>query len=300
MPRVLAAALLFLAALPALADGVVYAQIPAHPALWTVHGSKGTAYLFGSIHALPPNVDWHTKEIDAALARSDVLVYELQMDATFQARVQKVIRERGMLPEGQHLRDMLSAGGQKDFDAKVKETGLPLAFFDRMRPWLADMSFEIEGMKKQRFAAGAGVESAIEAADQDKRPVIGLETIDEQIALLAPADPKVELQAFEASLKSEDGSGGSPKSRGDMGPLLDAWMHGNVAKLDRLINAAISHFPDARRALLDDRNKAWAAKLEALLGEDKTYFVTVGAGHLGGAAGVPNLLRAEGLKVEGP
>lgn len=300
MRKILAAALLFLSALPAFAQGAdaVYAQIPAHPALWTVHGAKGTAYLFGSIHALPPNVDWRTKEIDAALAKADVLVYELPMDAGFQTRVQDVIRERGMLPEGQHLRDMLSADARKDFDAKVKETGLPAPFFDRMRPWLAELSLEVEGMKKQRFAATSGVEEAIERADQDKRPVIGLETIDEQIALLAPTDPKVELQAFEASLKEDDGGTKAPKDA--MGPLLDAWMHGDVGRLDRLINAVISRYPDARKLMLDDRNKAWAIKLAALLDEDKIYFVTVGAAHLGGADGVPNLLRAKGLKVEGP
>jgi len=298
MRRRFALALFFLSALPSFAQDAVYAQIPAHPALWTVHGSKGTAYLFGSIHALPPNVDWHTKEIDAALAKADVLVYELPMDTAFQAQVQKVIQDRGMLPEGRHLRDMLSPQARKDFDAKVNETGLPPALFDRMRPWLADLSFEIEGMKKQHFSARTGVETAIEDADKDKRPVIGLETIDEQIALLAPADPKVELQAFEVSLKTD--AGGAKSQNDTMGPLLDAWMHGDTARLDRLINAVISRFPEARKLLIDDRNKAWAVKLAALLDEDKTYFVTVGAAHLGGAGGVPNLLRKKGLRVEGP
>lgn len=297
MRRLLAAALLFLSALPALAGDTVYAKIPAYPALWTVHGSKGTAFLFGSIHALPPNVDWHTKQIDAALAKADVLVYELAMDAGFQARVQQLILERGMLPAGQHLRDLLSPDVQKDFDAKVEKSGLPPAYFDRLRPWLADLSFEFETMKKQHYATGAGVETSIREDDHDKRPAIGLETIDEQVALLAPADPKIELQAFEASLKQ---SAGEAESKDEMGPLLDAWMHGNVDRLDRLINAVINRYPEARKLLLDDRNKAWADKLVALLSEHKTYFVTVGAAHLTGPRGVPNLLRAKGLRVDGP
>src|ERR1700688_5248047 len=54
----------------------VLAKIKAHPALWIVHARTATAYLFGSIHLLPPNIDWHSRSIDAALAASDVFVFE--------------------------------------------------------------------------------------------------------------------------------------------------------------------------------------------------------------------------------
>src|SRR5207253_2543454 len=58
----------FLATAPAAAAEAppVIATIKAHPALWTVRSAKGTAYLFGSVHLLPPNIDWHSPDVDAA------------------------------------------------------------------------------------------------------------------------------------------------------------------------------------------------------------------------------------------
>jgi len=283
---------------PAFADDapVVYAEIPANPALWTVHGSKGTAYLFGSIHALPAQVDWHTKEIDAAMAKSDVLVFELAMDKGFQDRVQTYVRERGMLPPGQHLRDLLSPDTRKEFDGEIADLGISQTAIDRMRPWLAALTIDVADMQKHNYSSSSGIEMQLEGSGStDKRPVIGLETVEQQLALLAPTDPKLELQSFEASLKTEGRSSGE-----QVGPLLDAWIHGDVARLDRLMGRDLAHYPKARKLLLDDRNKAWAAKISDLLGTPKTYFITVGAAHLGGAHGVPNLLRAKGFKVEGP
>src|ERR1700721_4747119 len=54
----------------------VLAKIKAHPALWIVHSRTATAYLFGSIHLLPSNLDWHSRSIDAALAASRVFAFE--------------------------------------------------------------------------------------------------------------------------------------------------------------------------------------------------------------------------------
>jgi len=59
--------------------------------------------------------------------------------------------------------------------------------------------------------------------------------------------------------------------------------------------------PEARAALLDNRNAAWVVALKPWLDmERKTFFVTVGAGHLVGPGGVPALLKKEGYRVEGP
>lgn len=299
------ASLLALAALalPALATdapspdaSVVYAPLPAHPALWTVHGAKGTAYLFGSIHILPPQVDWRTKEVEAAIAKSDAFVFELKMDDAFKARLQDYIQTRGMLPTGRHLRDMLSIEARKELDAQTAALGISPAVLDRMRPWLAALTLELASIGKQNYAANAGVDIQLQAeAAQAAKPVTGLETLDTQMALLAPSDPKVELEDFEASLKSSTGERGD-----EMGPLLDAWIHGDAARIARLTGQELAPYPKAKKALFDDRNRQWAKAIVRLLQAPKTYFITVGAGHLAGSDGVPALLRARGLKVEGP
>jgi hypothetical protein len=251
--------------------------------------------LFGSIHVLPPQVDWHTNEIDAALAKADVLVFELQMDDGFQARMIATVKERGMLPAGQHLRDMLSPEARKAFDAEIVKLPVSPVAMDRMRPWLAELTIEVVGMTKQHYSSAAGVDMQIQAGNKGK-PVIGLETIDQQLALIAPSDPKLELQAFEADLKTSD----APAADNEMGPLLDAWMHGRVDRLWRLTHKDLAQYPQAEKLLFDDRNAAWVKQITALLDEPKTYFITVGAGHLAGPRGVPALLRAKGFKVEGP
>lgn len=275
----------------------VYAKMPAHPAMWTVHGAKGTAYLFGSIHILPANIDWHTKEIDAALAKSDTMVFELAFGDKLQTDIQAYIKARGMLPEGQHLRDMLSPEAKTEFDAEVANLSLSPAAIDHMRPWLASMMFEVAEMQKKHYSSASGVEMSLKDTGGDKKPVIGLETIDQQLALIAPTDPKLELESFEAALKSSASEGTSD----EMGPLLDAWMHGKTERLDTLMNKAFENYPAARKAFLDDRNHAWADKLATMVNtEAKTWFVTVGAAHLVGEGGVPNLLRRKGLTVDGP
>jgi uncharacterized protein YbaP (TraB family) len=48
--------------------------------------------------------------------------------------------------------------------------------------------------------------------------------------------------------------------------------------------------------LLDDRNKRWIPIIEKLIAE-KSTFIAVGAGHLGGPNGVIRLLEAEGYTL---
>ena len=61
--------------------------------------------------------------------------------------------------------------------------------------------------------------------------------------------------------------------------------------------------PETRQAgmtQMDQIHDETDTKISALLDEPKTYFITVGAGHLAGPRGVPALLRAKGFKVDGP
>jgi uncharacterized protein YbaP (TraB family) len=274
---------------------VILAPMSAHPALWTVHGRKGTAYLFGSIHVLPQQVDWRTKEIEAALAKADVFVFELPVNEDLQPHIQNYVQTRGTLPPGQHLRDLLSPKARAAFDHEIARLPVPAASFDHMRPWLADVTIDVLDMQNQHYSSQAGIEEQLkkEVATRAK-PVIGLETIDQQLALLVPADPKIELQNFESDLEH------AKKDSDQIGPLLDAWMQGDMRALARLTAADMKDYPQLRKVLIEDRNSAWVKKITALLDDNKTYFIAVGAAHLVGPRGVPALLRKQGLKVDGP
>src|SRR6185437_9468020 len=68
-------------------------SVQAHPALWTVHGPNGTMYLLGSIHVLPPELQWRTPQIDAALKAADIFVFEISMDATQRADIQAFVKQ---------------------------------------------------------------------------------------------------------------------------------------------------------------------------------------------------------------
>src|SRR5437762_12380016 len=109
----------------------------AHPALWTVHGSKATVYLLGSIHVLPPQMQWHTPAIDKALDAADVFVFEIPMDETQKTAIQAFVKENGLLPPGMALPSLLNEQARKDYRAALNVTHVSPEMLNPMRPWLA-------------------------------------------------------------------------------------------------------------------------------------------------------------------
>jgi uncharacterized protein YbaP (TraB family) len=296
-------ALLFtlLLATPAFAQAQpALAAFQAFPSLWHVKGDhmkgdEGEVYLLGSVHVLPPNLHWQSPVISHALSRSDVYVFEVAQDETAVTELNALIQAQGFLPSGESLRAQLHPAALADYDAAVAMAGLPPAAIERERPWLAGIQLMFAQITKLKFAAGNGVDSVLmaQAAGTHKQSRY-LETIAEQFALLAPADRTLEMEEFESGLKDlRDVAGG-------IQPMVDAWSVGDQAKLDRLINGELDEFPQARKLLLDDRNRRWVPKIQAMLKEKHVFFITVGAGHLTGPAGLPGLLRKAGYTVEGP
>lgn len=267
----------------------------AHPSLWHVQGEAGQVYLLGSVHVLPPNVQWRTRPIATALSRADVYVFEVPEDDAAVKELQDLIQARGFLPPDQTLRAMVHPQFHAAYDAAVKSSGLDPAGLDRERPWLAGLQMMFAQIAKLNYAVSNGVDAVLmQSAIRGHKQVRYLETIAEQFALLAPDDPVLELQEFEAGLGDlRDVSAG-------IHPMIQAWSDGDQAKLDELINGDLDQFPQARKILLDDRNQRWVPKIEAMLKEKRIFFVTVGAGHLTGPKGVPALLRKAGYKVTGP
>ena len=61
-----------------------------------------------------------------------------------------------------------------------------------------------------------------------------------------------------------------------------------------------SEAPEWHEAAVTQRNRRWAERVEKLLRGEGDILIVVGALHLVGEDGLPALLRAKGLRVEGP
>jgi uncharacterized protein len=273
----------------------VLAPIPAHPALWTVHGPAATAYLFGSVHLLPPNVEWRTPQIDAAIDASDTFIFEAPTDNSGINAIANFIHEHGTLPAGTSLPSLLDLRTLEDYRKALALTHVPPQSIDHFRPWLAGLVLEMAFIRSEHYAPESGVDREVYAlASSQGKSFRYLETVKRQMSLMMPPDAKLEVEEFDATLK------GFQSESNVLGPLIDAWANADEPEVAKLMNADLQSIPGARKTLLDDRNAAWAKELQEMLTERHTFFVTVGAGHLAGPTGLPALLRQAGYQVDGP
>jgi uncharacterized protein YbaP (TraB family) len=292
---VLAALLAPAQAFAADAPQPMLARIAAHPALWTVHGAKGTVYLFGSIHILPPNMIWHTPRIDTAMKASDVFVFEIPMDDTTTTGIADFIRDNGLLPPKTTLPSLLSPEAKKNYAAVLALTHTPPESLLDKRPWLAALVLDVSYMSERHLSPDSGVDREVYAEQaQGGKTFRALETPEQQFRLLMPKDRKLEISEFDSSLKE------ILDDKGSTGDMIDAWADGDVKRLAVLARSDFKNDPSAEKALFTDRNRNWVGQIAGMLDEPHTFFITVGAGHLAGPNGVPALLRKKGFKVEGP
>jgi len=80
--------------------------------------------------------------------------------------------------------------------------------------------------------------------------------------------------------------------------MISAWRRGDSETLRRALRESFQDFPSSARRLIDVRNQNWLPKIDSYLRGGQTYFVVVGAGHIGGPTGLLALLKTRGCKVE--
>lgn len=262
----------------------------AGPALWKVADEDTTIYLFGTVHALPKDVEWYKGPIAAALAAAQSLVTEIPPGAMKDPAVQQAFVAKATLPEGQTLRALLSAEQRSTYEGAMTKLGLPVEAFDKFEPWLAALTLTTIPMLKAGYSMEAGVENAIEgkAAKSVKRDA--LETVDEQLELFdgMPIAAQVTYLSEVASQMDEVVP--------SLNAMVAAWAKGDADGLAKLMNEELDD-PVLADRLLYARNRNWAEWVETRLAAPGTVFVAVGAGHLAGAKSVQDYLGKEGLTV---
>ena len=263
--------------------------VQAHPALWKVADHDTTIYLFGTIHLLPPGIDWLNGPLAYALDHSDTLMTELPDLPP--GDVAAALLRHGTLPAGRSLREIMNVKQRAQLEATLTRLGLPLATYDRKKPWVAAATLPILQLQKAGYNLASGAETSLtKRATQLAHARGGLETADFQFGQFDVLTDAQQLEYLGAVLDA------LPQINAEIAKMVGHWSHGDAAALAAQLNAD-SDSPVLAEALIFGRNRTWAAWIEHRMKQPGTVFIAVGAGHLGGKGSVQAVLAKHGFKA---
>lgn len=283
------------AALPAIVGGLVLlfsGAAFAEPAIWAVRDRDSTVFLFGTIHVMKPGTNWRSPRFEEAFKDADQLILEVE-NPEDQAAVLPLIREHGLSPD-RPLSLLLSAEDLTRLDGAAKSVGLSAAQLDPMRPWLASLSLAAAPLRRAGYDPASGIDPVLRTdALAAGMTITGLETLDQQVRLLAGFPEEEQLAYLLRSLDDFD-DGATQLER-----LVEAWLAGNVLAIEQIGLRPIREVGErVYQALLVERNRAWADRISLILDDTGTAFIAVGALHLAGEDSVQRILENRGLTVE--
>jgi uncharacterized protein YbaP (TraB family) len=279
--------------LVALALLLASASALAKPALWVLKDADTTIYLFGTVHLLPNDTDWHYPVLDRALADSSTLYIELIDDDA--ANMAALVLRHGMDPT-HPLSTQLSESEAQHLRILANKANVPggMQTLNVMRPWLASLTLAVSPLLKAGLDPEHGVDKLLKAQMTGAgKQVRGLETAEQQIRLLADMPRSVELAMLRSTMRNAN------KGSILLTELIDAWKAGDTDTIARIEDEDMrQREPELYQQLLVHRNEAWATKIATMLQQPGTVFIAVGAAHLAGPDSVQVQLQQMNLLVE--
>lgn len=254
------------------------------------NGLKKPSYLFGTFHLLNSDFLKEMPKVGECFDKAKGLVVEVDLKPTDVLLVQKA-----MMMEDKKLSDLFTKDELAILDAKLTDAmGFGIALFDNMKPaaiitmLATSMPADVKA-KIEKYKGTAMDMYFMDLAREKKKPVTGLETLQEQVDILMgkPIDEQV-VDVRKYIDKIDDADTVTNK-------LVDLYFAQDLAGLWVLSNDNKEYVGDMKR-LLDDRNNNWMKKLPALM-KDKPQFIAVGALHLAGPVGLVYQLRKAGYTV---
>lgn len=270
------------------------------PALWkvsknaTVKSSKEdvTLYLFGTIHLLPKGAKWQSSTLDSAIENSDILIVEtLGLDDS--SNVSKIFTQMATNEPMVDITQRLDGAELNALNTVIETQDMSASTLSNLETWAATLAISNSYSSDLGLKRSLGVETILAKRFKHK-PTEALETIRSQFSIFDDLNESHQRDMLGALVTDAN------DSRANYLRLLNAWLDGNSEALLSESDGGILRSPVVRNALLDNRNKKWAIALTEKMRSraNKRYFVAVGAAHLVGENGVPELMKSAGFTVE--
>jgi uncharacterized protein YbaP (TraB family) len=258
--------------------------------LWSIagEGAAEPSYLYGTVHSRDDRAYGFVEAVQASMAGVSTVAGELDLEASRSAGLK--LMGAMMLPDGKELKDLYKKKEWDQVEAYLLEELGPMAsMMMRMKPFLIMATMSEASMAQDRPKVLD--DHLLTHAKQQGKRVIGLETLEEQLAAIDALSLK-EQAAMLLDHVRNDGH------KGMMDQLMEAYVAQDLEALMKLTEASGTMPRKLEQALLTERNERMAHRMDSVMHADGSATFLVGAAHLPGDAGIITLLRQRGLTVE--
>lgn len=256
---------------------------PPTPAIWEVTGQTGKqGWLFGTIHTLPQGLDWRTPLLDDVLDNSGVLLVEIA-NLSDRAAAQKAFAAVSRSPGLPQLTQRVPLDDRPMLAEMIDQSGLSNSDLADFESWAATLLLT---SSLKAGDAGEGADLAL-LADHDHA-----ESLEGFVAQYGVFDRLSEEAQIELLLSiAQETDDGPAEER------LDAWLAGDMEKLSANTLTGFLEQSELREALLTKRNHDWLDAVARSVSDGDKPLVAVGAAHMLGEDGLPQLLADNGFDV---
>ena len=258
-------------------------SVAAEPLVWQAQDTQRQFIILGSIHAgddgFYPLPTAFTSHWDSA----DALVVEANILQPSSAQLNPAVATTA---------EMLTDTEKQALAATAKQAGLSSAPLLSSPPWLAAISLQMKMAAQAGLSPDRGIDvTLLKRAQASQLPILELESIEKQLRLMEQLDDHGK-NLLMTTVNEWD------EMAGQLSCLLDAWQAGDQAQLDTLFDES-QYDDDTDTALIVDRNHDWATKLiEDTAYQQGKFLIVVGAMHLLGEEGLPELLKQKGFSIK--
>jgi hypothetical protein len=273
------------------------AEPPSTPTLWRAIRQDGAPafYLIGSVHLGRPSMLRFPTKVDDAYTRSDELVLEIGASELSDEIAAQLAQRYAWIEPPATLHDRVSRETLSSLSRYLASRGDSLGPYLQMQPWYLVQQIVAREARRVGLDPAYGVDLYFASRAASSKPVVGLETAESQMQVMAwlPSQTQERLLAdtLEHLGDARNGSEG----------LVRAWARGDDAELERIIYRPMAESPQLAtyyERLVLGRNESMTQRLASLARDGKLRFVVLGAGHMVGERGIPVLLRDYGFRVD--
>lgn len=255
----------------------------ATPIVWKIYDNQREFYVLGSIHAgkeamfpLPDVFLEQWQQADALIVEANILQQssvtpKLAPPFTHQALPETALNQL------KHISKKLNIS----FEQLLQQP-----------PWLTAVTLQLALADQLELKSDYGIDYVLlQRAQQQQLPILELESVSQQFNMLENLPDNGAPMLIE-TINEWD------KTQSSLRCLVKVWQHGDGDKLEQLFQE--SQFdPTTDDALIFNRNQRWAETLaKASPYQSGKFMVVVGAFHLIGEQGLPNLMKQQGFKIE--